>query len=335
MSWKHFIRGGVPGIIRHRRKEKKKERREAKKANGGKTPSHFKLRGNNKSYFKGKPIEYEAGHKYSRLMQLRSMNDKQEHLLHKFEKYVKPDKYKDSPYRQHAMTQMAMATSPQYPTDFENAGSEYLRDKLHHKQPEYLQNLEGPLMRQYNEQVMPGIAERFEGLGALNSSAFQQTAAQAGRDLMERLGSLRAQYGMQNEQQNMESANMALTYGQVPFQQKMQRMNLANTVANQELVPQQYQNMFDQQARQRQMQQRSAVIATPPFSYMNVTPQQKGRGALASAIPGLAQGIGAGIGAAGMNAILPGSGAIAGPLIGAAAGSIAATPGATGPSGPM
>lgn len=69
----------------------------------------------------------------------------------------------------------------------------------------YLQNLlsgnpqattafEAPAMRQFNEQIIPGLAERFSGLGAgsQSSSAFQQALGQAGAGLAENLQALRS-----------------------------------------------------------------------------------------------------------------------------------------------
>ena len=66
-------------------------------------------------------------------------------------------------------------------------------------------------MRQFNEQIVPGIAERFSGLGsgAQSSSAFQQALGGAGADLSERLGALRG--GLQGQ-----AANQALGYAQQP-----------------------------------------------------------------------------------------------------------------------
>lgn len=53
---------------------------------------------------------------------------------------------------------------------------------------------EAPLRREFQEDIMPGIAEQFAGMGsgALSSSGFQQQASRAGTDLAERLGSIRA-----------------------------------------------------------------------------------------------------------------------------------------------
>lgn len=55
-----------------------------------------------------------------------------------------------------------------------------------------------PLMRHFQESVIPGIAERFSGMGAgaQQSSAFTQQLSQAGAGLEEQLGSLRGQLQM-------------------------------------------------------------------------------------------------------------------------------------------
>lgn len=70
---------------------------------------------------------------------------------------------------------------------------------------------EAPLMRQFQERILPGIAERFSGAGAgaQSSSAFQQALGSAGADLTERLGALRG--GLQ-----MQALPQALSYGQAP-----------------------------------------------------------------------------------------------------------------------
>jgi len=59
---------------------------------------------------------------------------------------------------------------------------------------------EAPFKRQFEQETVPGIAERFAGMGshgAQSSSAMQQTMGQAGRELSENLASLRG-----NLQQN-------------------------------------------------------------------------------------------------------------------------------------
>lgn len=71
-----------------------------------------------------------------------------------------------------------------------------------------------PTMRQYNEDIVPGLSEQFAGMGAggLSSSGFRNAQVQGATDLAERLGSLRAQLrqsgaqGLQNiGQQGLQS----------------------------------------------------------------------------------------------------------------------------------
>lgn len=77
-----------------------------------------------------------------------------------------------------------------------------------------------PQLRQYNEDIVPGISEQFAGMGSggLSSSGFRNAQVQGGVDLSERLGAIRAnlrqagaqglsnigQLGLQNFQQNYE-----------------------------------------------------------------------------------------------------------------------------------
>lgn len=62
---------------------------------------------------------------------------------------------------------------------------------------------EAPYMRQFNEQTIPALAERFAGLGATSSSGFQQALGQAGAGLSENLASLREQLKYGAAQQGM------------------------------------------------------------------------------------------------------------------------------------
>lgn len=59
--------------------------------------------------------------------------------------------------------------------------------------PEAFKAFEAPFQRQFKEQTIPYLAERFSGLGAgaQSSSAFQQALGQAGSGLSENLASLR------------------------------------------------------------------------------------------------------------------------------------------------
>lgn len=61
---------------------------------------------------------------------------------------------------------------------------------------ETYQNFAQPYMRQFNEQTVPGLAERFAGMGAqgggLSSSGFGQSLSSAGAGLQENLASMRS-----------------------------------------------------------------------------------------------------------------------------------------------
>ena len=72
--------------------------------------------------------------------------------------------------------------------------------------PEMLQQLFDPEFRRFNQDIIPGLAEQFAGMGsgALSSSGFRNSATQAGTDLAERLAQMRmglrqnAAQGLQN-----------------------------------------------------------------------------------------------------------------------------------------
>ncbi len=76
--------------------------------------------------------------------------------------------------------------------------------------PETMKQLSAPELRRFNEETIPGLSEQFAGMGsgALSSSGFRNAAVNAGTDLSERLGAIRAQLrensaqGLQNLGQN-------------------------------------------------------------------------------------------------------------------------------------
>lgn len=98
-------------------------------------------------------------------------------------------------------------------------GSKYLGHLLSGN-PKLLQAFMAPAMRQFQQQIVPGLAERFSGLDARSSSAFNQAMGQAGAGLAENLAALRANLGM-------GAANQALQYSQVPFSQNLAARQLA------------------------------------------------------------------------------------------------------------
>lgn len=90
-------------------------------------------------------------------------------------------------------------------------GSSFLQSLLSGS-PEATAAFEAPYMRQFNEQIIPQLAERFSGAGAgaQSSSAFQQALGQSGADLSERLAALKGNLGMQ-------AAGQGLQYAQQPI----------------------------------------------------------------------------------------------------------------------
>ena len=68
--------------------------------------------------------------------------------------------------------------------------------------PEAFKAFERPAMRQFNEEILPSLAEGFGGLGATSSSGAQQTFARAGERLAENLQAQRSGL-QQNAVQNL------------------------------------------------------------------------------------------------------------------------------------
>lgn len=71
--------------------------------------------------------------------------------------------------------------------------ADYYRNLLSDNSADY-NAFAAPALRQYNEDIVPGISEQFAGMGAggLSSSGFRNAQIQGGVDLSERLGALRA-----------------------------------------------------------------------------------------------------------------------------------------------
>lgn len=74
------------------------------------------------------------------------------------------------------------------------------------------QSFASPYQRQYNEEIIPGLAEQFAGMGsgALSSSGFANSAAREGTNLTERLAALRSNLRMQGAQGMATMANQSL-----------------------------------------------------------------------------------------------------------------------------
>jgi len=66
--------------------------------------------------------------------------------------------------------------------------------------------------RQYNEQILPGIAERFTSMGGgkLSSPDFTREVGQSASGLGALINAQRAQYGQQNKQYGLQALNIGL-----------------------------------------------------------------------------------------------------------------------------
>ena len=96
-------------------------------------------------------------------------------------------------------------------------GTDFLKQLLS-PDSELMQRFEAPAWRQFNEQIVPSIANRFAGLGGgLNSSAFQQALKQASTQFAENLSAQRGQLGLQGLQSIFPYVQGGLTqqYNQV------------------------------------------------------------------------------------------------------------------------
>lgn len=98
-----------------------------------------------------------------------------------------------------------------------NQGIDYLQQLLN-PDSEAVNQFTQPYMNQFNQQTIPGIAERFAGMGAqgggLSSSGFGQALGAAGGNLQAQLAQLKAGLGQQAAGQLMgqygQQSNQAL-----------------------------------------------------------------------------------------------------------------------------
>lgn len=90
-------------------------------------------------------------------------------------------------------------------------GMDYLRD-LFSDDPEAWQAYEAPYMRQFNEQIVPGIATRFAGMGSHGSfgSGLNQSLSMAAQRLSESLAGQRANLRSGAYNQLMQTAGMGM-----------------------------------------------------------------------------------------------------------------------------
>lgn len=97
-------------------------------------------------------------------------------------------------------------------------GQEYLGNLLSNK-PGAFEAFEAPIKKQFYEEEVPQLAERFTKHDAQRSSAFNQAFARAGEDLSVKLAALRS--GLQ-----MQALPQALQFGLAPTQTALQGAQL-------------------------------------------------------------------------------------------------------------
>jgi hypothetical protein len=103
----------------------------------------------------------------------------------------------------------------------------YISNFLKTSPDQQYKSFEKPIMSQFKQQIVPEIAERFAGMGAMDSSGFQQTMGAAGSNLAERLGMLRESLKSNYQQQQLSAAGMGANMAQMPVQNMQNMINTA------------------------------------------------------------------------------------------------------------
>ncbi len=97
--------------------------------------------------------------------------------------------------------------------------------------------IEQRVLGQFHREIIPSIANRFAGLGAANTSGFQQALGAAGSDLAERLAALKAEYGIKERGQTFEELSQE-NRQQLAREELMNRLGLQT---NEQLLARQQQ----------------------------------------------------------------------------------------------
>jgi hypothetical protein len=116
-----------------------------------------------------------------------------------------------------------------------------------------LGGLQGLLRQQYFSDILPGIAERFTGLGGQRSSAFGQELGAAGAAQMGQLAAMMPQLQMQRQQ--LEQSRMGSLGGLLSGERQFGMQQQQFGAAQQEAQQQQFLDMLSQTARAAQQQQ--------------------------------------------------------------------------------
>lgn len=127
-----------------------------------------------------------------------------------------------SPQQQALLNQLVSQQMSGYQSPLMQQGQSYL-SSLFGRGPGAFSEYEAPILRQFNEDILPSIAERFAGVGGLSSSGFNQALGQAGASLAENLAAQRA--GLRSDalqkilaMQQLQQGQQASLLGVSPFQ---------------------------------------------------------------------------------------------------------------------
>ncbi len=106
-----------------------------------------------------------------------------------------------SPEQQGLYKQLLAAIQGQGAGGAFGQSADYYRGLLGDNSEDF-QAFAAPEQRRFQQETIPGLAEQFAGMGsgALSSSGFRNAAVNAGTDLSERLGAIRAQLRQQGAQ---------------------------------------------------------------------------------------------------------------------------------------
>jgi len=270
------------------------------------------------SYSDTSSQKIQSGKKYTRLQRFPTNSPQQKKILDKFSEHVSPEHFEQPEMMKRALGFMDKAVQEGPPiSPVEGSGISHLQNLLGRTPEEHLKDFEAPYMRRFNEEIAPGIAERYSGANAGRGSGFQNSIMHAGAGLTENLASLKGNLINQMLGQQTQAANVGLGYAQLPGQRYAQQMNAAQTALPASLMPQHAQQEMDRYAQNRQFQQRQAVLGQQPWGYMGVPPRGKQPNFWQGVLPRAAGAlVGAGIGG-----LLGGpAGAMVGGSIGVAAG---------------
>lgn len=138
---------------------------------------------------------------------------------------------------------------------------QYVSNFLKTSPEDQYKSFEKPIMSQFQQQIVPELSERFAGMGAMQSSGFNQAMGAAGTNLSERLGMLREGLKSNYTQMQLGAAGMGANMAQMPVSNTMNMLNTA--------------------------------FGTPQFGYQNIPGQQ---GFMSSMAPGMGQAFGSAIG---------------------------------------